>query len=75
MARLRLRVVGVPCSTCIVPVRRALEKADGVSSVGANYVADLIIVEYDQKVIDTAAILAIIKKTGYEAVPLSSAYL
>jgi len=56
-------------------VRRALEKADGVSSVGANYVADLIIVEYDQKVIDTAAILAIIKKTGYEAVPLSSAYL
>jgi len=51
-----------------------LEKADGVKSVGANYVADLILVDYDEKVIDIAAILALIRKAGYDAVTLASPY-
>lgn len=74
MQRLRLRVVGVPCSTCIIPIRRALEKTNGVKSVGANYVADLILVDYDENVIDKAAILAVIKKVGYDAITLAAPY-
>jgi len=56
MKRVRLRIIGAPCSTCIVPIRKALEKANGVKSVGANYVADLIVVDYDENVIDRAII-------------------
>lgn len=74
MQRVRLRIVGARCSTCIVPIRRALDKADGVGSVGANYVADLILVDYDEKVTDVATILALIKKVGYEAVPFAGSY-
>jgi len=74
MQTVRLRIVGVHCSTCILPVRRALEKASGVRSVGANYIADLILVEYDERLIDVAAILAIIKKTGYDAITLAAPY-
>jgi len=53
----RLRIVGVHCSICILPVRRVLEKAEGVKSVGANYMMDLILVDYDEKVTDEAEIV------------------
>jgi len=67
--------VGVHCSTCILPVRRALEKADGVKSVGANYMTDLILVEYDERITNVAEILALMKKVGYEAITLAAPYL
>jgi copper chaperone CopZ len=51
-----------------------LEKANGVKSVGANYVADLVLVDYDENVIDRATILAIIKKAGYDAITLAVPY-
>jgi copper chaperone CopZ len=66
--------VGVRCSTCILPVRRALEKAEGVKSVGANYMMDLILVDYDEKVTNEAEIVALIKKVGYEAITLAVPY-
>ena len=62
------------CSTCIIPVRRALEKAEGVKSVGANYMTDLILVDYDEKTTNEAKILALIKKVGYEAITLAAPY-
>ncbi len=74
MKRARLRIIGARCSTCIIPIRKALEKADGVKSVGANYVSDLILVDYDEKVIDTKAILALIKKAGYDAITLAAPF-
>ena len=74
MRRARLRIVGVHCSTCIVAVRRALEKADGVKSVGANYIADLILVDYDEKATSVAEILSLIKEAGYGAITLASPY-
>lgn len=74
MKRARLRIIGARCSTCIIPIRKALEKAEGVKSVGANYVADLILVDHDEKVIDTKAILALIKKAGYDAITLAAPF-
>ena len=62
------------CSTCILPVRRALEKAEGVKSVGSNYMMDLILVDYDEKATDEAEIVALIKKVGYEAITLATPY-
>ncbi len=66
--RLRLRIIGQSCSTCIVPVRRVLERAIGVEWVGANPILDLIFVDYDPRLTDPAQILATVKRTGYEAV-------
>lgn len=74
MQRARLRIVGVHCSACILPVRRALEKAEGVKSVGANYMTDLILVDYDERVTNVAKIQALIKKVGYEAITLAAPY-
>ena len=74
MKRVRFRIIGAHCSTCIIPVRKALEKADGVRSVGANYMADLILVDYEEKATDTPTILALIKKAGYDATVLATPF-
>lgn len=74
MKRVRLRIVGMHCSTCILPVRRALEKADGVKSVRANYMTDMIIVDYEEKVTNEDEIVALIKKVGYKAITLAAPY-
>ncbi len=64
--------MGVHCSTCVIPIRKALEKAEGVSSVGANYMTDTILVDYDETVTNEEKILEQIKKVGYEAISLAS---
>jgi len=74
MKRARIRIIGARCSTCIIPVRKALEKSEGVKSVGANYMADLILVDYDEKLINTQTILALVKKAGYDAVTVASPF-
>jgi copper chaperone CopZ len=74
LQRARLRIIGVHCSTCIIPVRRTLEKADGVKSVGANYITDMILVDYDERLTNETEILALIKKVGYEAIALAVPY-
>jgi copper chaperone CopZ len=74
LRRARLSIVGVHCSTCIIPVRRALEKAGGIKSVGANYMTDMILVDYDERVTNENEIVAMIKKVGYEAMVLAAPY-
>lgn len=71
MPIVRLRIVGARCSACIIPIRKVLEKANGVRSVGANYVTDLVLVDHDEKIIDASGIVALIKKAGYEAIPVA----
>ncbi len=66
--RLRLRLVDASCSTCIIPVRRALERTPGVEWVEANPVLDLIFIDYDPNLTDPDRILSEVRKTGYPAV-------
>ena len=70
--RLRLRIVGASCSTCVIPVRRALERTTGVKRVGANVMLDLILVDYDTETIDVNKIVEAVKKAGYTAVPAAN---
>ncbi|GEM_PF-703868 len=66
--RLKLNIVGVPCASCIIPVRKALEKEPGIINVGANQLLDLLLIDYDPSKVDEQSILETIKKTGYKAV-------
>lgn len=72
ITRLRLRIVGASCSTCIIPVRKALEKTEGVKWVGANVMLDLILVDYDPKLVGVDEIIGAVKKAGYTAVPTAT---
>jgi P-type Cu+ transporter len=68
ITRLRLRIVGAPCSTCIVPVRKVLERTTGIKWVGANVMLDLILVDYDPDTVGADQIVEAVKKAGYTAV-------
>ena len=72
LERLRLRILGASCSTCIMPIRRVLERTLGVYWVGANLILDLIFVEYDPKLTNLSQILMAVRKAGYEAVQASA---
>ncbi len=61
--------MGVSCATCIVPIRKQLVKLNGVKSISANVVADLVFVDYDPKIVDAEGIIGAIKKAGFTAVP------
>jgi len=69
-AKVSLRIVGMPCASCLIPVRKALERVAGVRSVGANYVADLIVVEFDPEVTGVNEIVRAVEKAGYHAMPM-----
>ncbi len=66
--RLRLRLVDASCATCVVPVRRALERVIGIEWVSANPVLELIFVDYDPRLTGADHIISEVKKTGYTAV-------
>ncbi len=70
--RLRLRIIGASCSTCIIPVRKALERTKGVITVGVNVMLDLILVDYDPKIVGVDQIIGAIKRIGYTAVPTAT---
>jgi Cu+-exporting ATPase len=69
LRRIALTVIGVPCASCIIPIRKALRSAKGVKWVGANYMLDLILVDYDPALTSEQEIIGAIRKAGFEAVP------
>jgi copper chaperone CopZ len=69
LERVKLRLIGASCASCVNPVRRNLEKMRGIEWVGFNPVLDLIIVDYDPALIDTSEIISAIEKAGFKPTP------
>ena len=70
--RLRLRIVGLDCTTCSLVIRRALVDLKGVGNVGVSYMMDLALVDYDPSVVSKEEIMRIVKKAGYDVVPVAT---
>jgi Cu+-exporting ATPase len=66
----RLRVVGASCASCFTVVEKTLLKHDGILDVRANVAADLLLVDYEADKVSLEDILAVIRKTGYKALPI-----
>jgi len=43
----------------------------GIQKVGVSYMMDLVIVDYEPAAVSREEIVSIIKKTGYDAVPVA----
>lgn len=70
--RLKLRIVGLDCVSCSRVINRALEGVKGVQKVGVSYMMDLALVDYEPKLITKDEIMGIIKKTGYDVIPVAN---
>jgi P-type Cu+ transporter len=71
LERVKLKLIGASCSSCVSPVKRNLEKIRGIEWVGFNPVLDLIIVDYNPALIDTPEIMSAIERAGFKPVPNS----
>jgi Cu+-exporting ATPase len=70
--RLRLRIIGLDCVTCSLVIRRALRNLKGVRNVGVSYMMDLALVDYDPNSLSEEEIMNAVKKTGYDAVRVTT---
>jgi copper chaperone CopZ len=70
--RLKLRIVGLDCVSCSRIINRALEGVKGVSKVGVSFMMDLVLVDYEPGQISKEEIISIVKKTGYNAIPVAN---
>lgn len=68
--RLKLRIVGLDCVSCSLVINRALQSTKGVQKVGVSYMLDLVLVDFDPTVVTKDEIMSLVKKTGYDAVPV-----
>jgi copper chaperone CopZ len=68
--RLKLHIVGLDCVSCSLVINRALQSTKGVQKVGVSYMLDLVLVDFDPTVVTKDEIMSLVKKTGYDAVPV-----
>jgi copper chaperone CopZ len=69
--RLKLCIVGLDCVACSQVIQRALQDAKGVRKVGVSYLLDLVLVDYEPSMLTKEEIMSIVKKTGYDVIPVA----
>ena len=57
------------CSNCAMKIESLEDDLPGVKSISVSYRKGQMLVEFDETLIDVAAILAAVKQQGYTAVP------
>lgn len=67
LASTALRVEGVDCANCLVPIRKELTALQGVSDVKSGADVKEIIVVFADKPLADDALVAAIKRAGFDA--------
>jgi Cu+-exporting ATPase len=67
MTKKRFQIQGMHCVGCAMTVDGALEDLPGVKSASTNYARQIADVEYDEKQITEAQMIAAIEQAGYKA--------
>ncbi len=66
MTKKRFQIQGMHCVGCAMTVDGALEDLPGVKSATTNYARQVADVEYDERKVNEAQILAAIREAGYQ---------
>lgn len=68
MAKIRLQITDMNCSSCVSKIENALKKTPGISDANVNFASNAAEVEFDESKIQAAEIVKIIDKVGYTAI-------
>lgn len=63
----KFEVLGMTCAACQAAVERSVKKLAGVGAVNVNLLAKQMVVEFDETVTDSQAIIKAVSDAGYEA--------
>lgn len=66
----KFSVTGMHCASCALTIEKNLDKEPGVKKATVNYATEKATVDFEDKAIDDKKIIDVIKKSGYEAVPM-----
>lgn len=67
MIKKRFQIKGMHCTGCAMLIDGSLEDLEGVKSANTHYARQVVDVEYDEKQLSEADILATIADAGYSA--------
>lgn len=62
-------ISGMTCAACATKIEKRINKMDGVTNANVNFALETIAVEYDDRQVQTAEMIAAVKKLGYELIP------
>src|SRR4030067_715382 len=64
--RITLPITGMTCANCVATIERNLRRLDGVQSAVVSLASERASVEYDPARIDQEALVARIRRAGYD---------
>jgi len=67
---IKLKILGMHCSSCAMSIDFDLEDLKGVKSAKTSYAREICEVEFDEKKLSLDKIIEVVKKTGYESSPV-----
>ncbi|MCR5438092.1 MAG: heavy metal translocating P-type ATPase [Selenomonas sp.] len=67
MRKEKFNVTGMTCSACSARVQKAVEGLAGTQDVSVNLLTNSMQLQYDEQVVDAAAVIAAVEKAGYGA--------
>lgn len=69
MAKKKLKIEGMHCSSCAMNIDFDLEDLEGIKSAKTSYVRQECEIEFEEDNVKLEVILQTIKKSGYIAIP------
>lgn len=67
MKKEKFSVTGMTCSACSAAVERAVGQIEGVNAVNVNLLANSMVVEYDESILEPSRIISAVSDAGYSA--------
>lgn len=67
MKKETFNIQGMTCSSCSSHVDRAVRKLEGIKNVNVNLLSNSMVVEYNEKLLDTQKIIKAVEEVGYGA--------
>ena len=67
MKSLKLKIIGMHCTSCSMNIDFDLEDLSGVKKAQTSYAREECIVEFDEKKVKIESLFKTIEKTGYSA--------
>jgi len=68
---LKLKILGMHCSSCAMNIDFDLEDLNGIKSAKTSYAKEICEVEFDEEKVKEEDIISSVEKTGYKASPSS----
>lgn len=68
MEKVKLKIIGMHCTSCAINIDGELEDTEGVQEATTNYAKSETLVIFDEEKLKEKSIIEIIKKVGYDVV-------